>query len=105
VESLLTWWALIPNSGILLAIALTSWGMGKRIYQLHATRKELNPPPPVNVRLRLHDGRQVHVDCVLSKTRTWNIVLPEHVRPSDVDGFHVDELPPYTAIGARPDRA
>lgn len=79
--------------------------MGKRIYQLHSTHKELNPPPPVNVRLQLHDGRQVPVDTVLSKTRTWNIVLPAHVSPSDVDGFRVDELPPYTSIGTRPDHA
>jgi hypothetical protein len=98
----LTWWALIPNSGTLLAVVFASWVMGKRIYQLRAIHHELHPPPPINVTITLLDGRTIPVDTVLSKMRTWNIVLPVGVRASDVDGFHIDELPPHTAIGMRP---
>ena len=84
--------------GILVLVLIGIYVLGTRIAQLKSLSKRLNPIPPVNVRLHLHDGTIIPVDTTLSPFHVWRVIPPEGIDKDMINGVSVDEMPPLTSV-------
>lgn len=92
------WLAVAIQIAIALFVVAWSWRLGKKIADLRLLKLQMDPPPPVNIQLHLHDGSKIPVDAVLSPTRIWRVQIPKDLDPATLNGVGADKLPPFTEI-------